>query len=87
MVGSESASTFQVWLANGGERSLIWRAVNRSVKIIGPPQRGQVQRGAGILRGSDRDDLGLSMIDVPVESNCLQSGTRAPRRRPARKPK
>ena len=45
-LGDEYASASQATWASGGERSLIWRAVSRSITTIGPPHSGQVQNGA-----------------------------------------
>ena len=39
--------TCQATLVTGGERSAICRAVRRSIRIIGPPQIGQVHDDAG----------------------------------------
>src|ERR1700741_1779870 len=68
---------------NGGERSWIWAAVNRSTTTMGPPHLGQRHSGCavGAVEVSD------SLFGGVAWRAAKHRGSRAARLRLARKPK
>ena len=77
-------------MGSGSDRRRSWAAVTRSMILIGPPHRGQLQTpgaGSGAGTGSTLDPSGAALGSIGAPSNWKQTGNNPARRRLARKPK